>query len=136
MGHPVHTLLMTATPIPRTLALAQYGSLVLSSINEMPPGRRAIETHVVVDSAEGREEVSRGERLTQPLCDSQDTRIKECLSRCMTVTLSMGPSCQVYKVIRDELASGGRIYIVCPLVSSTTAGDSGGAGGDSSSSNR
>lgn len=60
VGHPVHTLLMTATPIPRTLALAQYGSLVLSSINEMPPGRRAIETCVAEDTAEGREEARRG----------------------------------------------------------------------------
>jgi hypothetical protein len=57
VAHPVHTLLMTATPIPRTLALVQYGSLVLSSINEMPPGRRPIATHVVVDNAEGREQV-------------------------------------------------------------------------------
>lgn len=59
VGHPVHTLLMTATPIPRTLALAQYGSLVLSSINEMPPGRTPIATRVVVDDAEGREQVGR-----------------------------------------------------------------------------
>jgi hypothetical protein len=64
VGHPVHTLLMTATPIPRTLALVMYGSLVLSSINEMPPGRRPIETRVVLDDAAGREQVgARGGRL-------------------------------------------------------------------------
>ncbi len=70
VGHPVHTLLMTATPIPRTLALAHYGSLVLSSINEMPPGRRAIETHVVFDSADGREEVRKGGMMGREMIES------------------------------------------------------------------
>lgn len=38
---------MTATPIPRTLALVQYGNMVLSAITEMPPGRRRVATRVV-----------------------------------------------------------------------------------------
>lgn len=67
VGHPVHTLLMTATPIPRTLALVQYGSLVLSSINEMPPGRRPIETRVVLDNADGREQVRLAAAVLCPL---------------------------------------------------------------------
>ncbi|TNE45224.1 MAG: ATP-dependent DNA helicase RecG, partial [Sphingomonadales bacterium] len=42
-----HTLAMTATPIPRTLTLAQYGEMDVSRLDEMPPGRQPIDTRVV-----------------------------------------------------------------------------------------
>ncbi|MBM7406952.1 MULTISPECIES: ATP-dependent DNA helicase RecG [Sphingomonas] len=44
---PPHLLVMTATPIPRTLTLAQYGEMDVSRLDEMPPGRELIETRVV-----------------------------------------------------------------------------------------
>ncbi|HEY3084023.1 MAG TPA: ATP-dependent DNA helicase RecG [Candidatus Dormibacteraeota bacterium] len=45
-GRP-HFLAMTATPIPRTLALASYGEMTLSVIDEMPPGRTPVTTRVI-----------------------------------------------------------------------------------------
>ena len=46
-GRSPHLLAMTATPIPRTLTLAQYGEMDVSRLDEMPPGRQPIETRVV-----------------------------------------------------------------------------------------
>jgi len=45
--HAPHMLVMTATPIPRTLTLSHYGEMDVSRLDEMPPGRQAIETRVM-----------------------------------------------------------------------------------------
>jgi len=49
LGHP-HQLVMTATPIPRTLAMAAYADLDVSIIDELPPGRRPVTTIAIPET--------------------------------------------------------------------------------------
>ncbi len=49
-GHRPHQLIMTATPIPRTLAMTAYADLDVSVIDELPPGRTAVKTVVLSDT--------------------------------------------------------------------------------------
>ena len=53
-GNDPHLLVMSATPIPRTLALLMYGDLDVSIINELPPGREAVDTFLVGESYRAR----------------------------------------------------------------------------------
>ena len=53
-GEDPHLLVMSATPIPRTLALLMYGDLEVSIINELPPGREPVDTFLVDESYRAR----------------------------------------------------------------------------------
>ncbi len=52
VGHVAHVLHMTATPIPRTMALLRYGDLDVTALRELPRGRRPVTTHIASTDAE------------------------------------------------------------------------------------
>jgi len=66
-GEEPHLLMMTATPIPRTLAMSYYADLDVSTIDELPPGRTPIVTRVVAESR--RDEVV--ERIRSQLAEGR-----------------------------------------------------------------
>jgi ATP-dependent DNA helicase RecG len=78
-GEAPDLLVMTATPIPRSLALALYGDLDLSTLDELPPGRRPVSTRVIGESGRRdawelvRTELSMGRRafVVCPLVEEQ-----------------------------------------------------------------
>ncbi len=78
---PPHVLIMTATPIPRTLAMTFYGDLDVSVIDEMPPGRKSIKTmHKYEDSRSRlfgfmRDEIDKGRQvyIVYPLIQESET---------------------------------------------------------------
>jgi len=80
-GENPDLLVMTATPIPRTLALTIYGDLDVSIIDELPPGRKPIETQVFADKQRNhlvervRGELSRGRQayIVFPLIEESET---------------------------------------------------------------
>lgn len=78
---PPHVLIMTATPIPRTLAMTFYGDLDVSVIDELPPGRKAISTVHRYESHRLRvfgfikEEIAKGRQvyIVYPLINESET---------------------------------------------------------------
>ena len=77
---PPDVLVMTATPIPRTLALTLYGDLNVSVIDEMPPGRQTIKTHWIKEKdreklyGNVRKEIQRGRQayIVYPLVEESE----------------------------------------------------------------
>lgn len=89
-GESVDTIVMTATPIPRTLAIILYGDLDISIIDELPPGRQKIDTYAVTKNMEERvNEFARkelkGGRQVYVVCplveDSEQSDLKSVMAR-------------------------------------------------------
>ncbi|MEO8329739.1 MAG: helicase-related protein, partial [Candidatus Nanopelagicales bacterium] len=84
---PPHVLVMTATPIPRTVAMTVFGDLEVSTLREMPAGRKIISTHVV------------------PV-----TERPHYLER-------------AWERVREEVAAGHQVYVVCPRIGEVAGED-------------
>lgn len=92
-GSGTHSLIMTATPIPRTLSLAQYGDLDISSIKMMPAGRKGIKTRITekpnydkyVEFVKGRLSLGEQAYFVFPAIDESETldiqNVKESLKK-------------------------------------------------------
>ena len=80
-NNPPHVLVMTATPIPRTLAMTLYGDLDVSVIDEMPPGRKTIKTYQRDESLRLRmygfirEQIAKGRQayIVYPIIEESET---------------------------------------------------------------
>lgn len=90
-----HQLIMTATPIPRTLAMSAYADLDTSVIDELPPGRKPIETVVLPDSR--REDIIN--RVRQACADG-----RQAYWVCTLIEESEALQCQAAEVTAQELS--------------------------------
>ncbi|MFC0267165.1 ATP-dependent DNA helicase RecG [Kushneria aurantia] len=89
-----HQLIMTATPIPRTLAMSAYADLDVSMIDELPPGRTPVKTVAVAD--ERRSEVT--ERIRNACLEG-----RQAYWVCTLIEESEALTCQAAEVTRDTL---------------------------------
>lgn len=98
---PPHMLMMSATPIPRTLALSVFGDLDISVIRTMPPGRKPVITHLAKQGNEAkvydyvRNELAEGRQayFVYPLIDQSDA-------------LSLKSAEEMFVTLRDKIFPG------------------------------
>ena len=103
---PPHVLVMTATPIPRTLAMTLYGDLDVSVIDELPPGRKPIQTIHQFDNrrpslyAGIRKQIQEGRQvyIVYPLIKESEKMDIKNLEEGYQLVCAEFPECQVSKV--------------------------------------
>ena len=103
-GSDPHLLVMSATPIPRTLALLMYGDLDISILNELPPGREKVDTFLVGESyrprinAFIRKQVAEGHQcfvVCPAVEENQDLNIKAAETWAQTLQQTVFPDLRI-----------------------------------------
>jgi len=101
-----HMLNMSATPIPRSLALVLYGEMELIEIQELPPGRTPVATTVWIEDAGGDERDAAD-------AGGDDPDAGGSLS---SPTVATTTRARLAQAIKTEIDAGGKCFIVCPLI--------------------
>ena len=103
LGHAPHVLVLTATPIPRTLSLTLYGDLDVSVIDELPPGRTPIQTRMTTEShlpgvwESVRREVEAGHQayIVYPVIEESKLELKAAMEEYERLSKSVFPKLHV-----------------------------------------
>lgn len=118
-GTPPHLLVMTATPIPRTLAMTVYGDLDVSIIDQLPPGRKPIKTIHRYDSQRlnvfgfMREEIAKGRQIyiVYPLIEeSESMSYKDLMDGYESITRSFPPPEYQVSIVHGKMKNPDRDY--------------------------
>jgi len=102
-GHAPHVLVLTATPIPRTLSLTLYGDLDVSILDELPPGRTPIETHLTSEPhltgvwGGVRREVEAGHQayVVYPVIEESKLELKAAIDEYERLSKEVFPQCRL-----------------------------------------
>lgn len=95
-GHQLHQLMMTATPIPRTLAMTVYADMEVSIIDELPPGRTPVQTVALSDQ--------RRDQVIQRIATACDKEQRQVYWVCTLIDESEEVQCQAAETTANTLA--------------------------------
>ena len=127
-GTSVHTLVMTATPIPRTLALIIYGDMDISIIDELPPNRQVIDTYCVGEDMRARiyafirKEIDKGNRcyiVCPSVEENEDIPIKSVTEHYGTLAKSVFPDIPM-GIVHGKMKSADKEVAMSDFVSGRT----------------
>ncbi len=112
---PPHILVMTATPIPRTLAMTLYGDLDISVIDELPPGRKPVKTYHFFEKDRYKvlqfmkDQIAKGRQvyIVYPLINESDTLELQALKEGIDIVMDHFPIPQYHiSIVHGQLKPG------------------------------